>query len=119
MYIKPLPLYFLCNICAAAALRCQHLATVHCIQGDSTTAASLLQKASDIIETIQDKRLRLFNVFLSGANSALQGKLDDAICTLHVHPQMIGNSNGHNNKKYILFVCEIGVYKSSKDTRHG
>jgi tetratricopeptide (TPR) repeat protein len=71
----------------AAALRCQNLATVSCLQGDSDTATSLLQKASEIIETIQDKKLRLFNVFLSGANSALQGKLEDAFQELKLDPQ--------------------------------
>ena len=78
---------------AAAALRCQHLATVHCLQGDTATAASLLQKASEIIETIQDKKLRLFNIFLTGANSALQGKLHDAMQALKIDPKLLEKSN--------------------------
>ena len=78
---------------AAAALRCQHLATIYCLQGDTATAASLLQKANEIIKTIKDKKLRLFNIFLTGANSALQGKLHDAMQALKIDPKILEQSN--------------------------
>lgn len=77
----------------AAALRYQHLATVHCIQGDFETASLLLQRASNTITTIQDKRLLLFNMFLSGSNNALQGKLEEAIHALKLPPLMFEKSN--------------------------
>lgn len=77
----------------AAALRYQHLATVHCIQGDFKTASLLLQRASNTINTIQDKRLQLFNMFLRGSNNALQGKLEDAIQALKLPAKTFEKSN--------------------------
>jgi len=79
-------------IILVAALRYQHLAAAHCIQGDFTKTSLLLVKASHIIDEIKDKNLHLFNDFLNSSNYIINGNFKEAIHTIEVPQDLFEKS---------------------------
>ena len=64
---------------AVAALRYQHLAATHCIQGDYTKTNLLLVRADGIIREIKDNQLHMYSRFLTSCNCILNGNFKEAI----------------------------------------
>ena len=77
--IRCLCMYIQSIVYTVAALRYQHLAATHYIQGDYTKTNMLLVRADGIISEIKDNQLHMYSRFLSSCNCILNGNFKEAI----------------------------------------